>query len=207
MGAQAGGPSAVSTIPQRGCRLQKVTKCLLCSVAGYQSRRSGGSDACAWAAAVHDRRFVGRQCVLFISLPSDKIGDAAGQRVGAAQRARVDSGLGAGRQSDPAPAPAAPAPAMALLSSEALLLSTSDLAAVDCPCRLLAASTENLAALKSVCTALPRLLATPRCPPPPAVSPPAASPPGSLGAAPARTSLSGFCCAFLISYITFWTPG
>ncbi|PRW33197.1 Ribosome production factor 1 [Chlorella sorokiniana] len=45
---------------------------------------------------------------------------------------------------------------------EVLLLSTSDLAAVDLPCRLLAASAENLAALKSVCTALPRLLATPR---------------------------------------------
>lgn len=51
---------------------------------------------------------------------------------------------------------------MALRSSEVLLLSTSDLAAVDLPCRLLAASAENLTALKSVCTALPRLLVTPR---------------------------------------------
>lgn len=51
---------------------------------------------------------------------------------------------------------------MALVSSEVLLLSTSDLAVVDVPCRLLAASAENLAALKSVCTVLPRLLLSPR---------------------------------------------
>lgn len=56
-----------------------------------------------------------------------------------------------------------PPPAMAPLSSEVLLLSTPDLACLDLPCRLLAASSESLTALKSVCTALPRLLVTPRC--------------------------------------------
>lgn len=105
--------------------------------------------------------------VLFISAAHCRAGEAADQPVAApGQRVASERWSGGGR-APPGPlcrsTDLATTPAMAPLSSEVLLLSTSDISSIDVPCRLLAASTESLTALKSVCTALPRLLVTPRC--------------------------------------------
>ena len=113
---------------------------------GQQPRGRRRRSPPAHAAEVHD-------AVWLVALPSCSSLSPLFRREG-----RRKAGFGAAPKAerpslertrgDPAPPPAPlHPPAMALLSSEVLLLSTSDLAAVDLPCRLLAASAENLTAL------------------------------------------------------------